>query len=88
MIGTIWECVVLVAVLAVAACWVLAAARPVPAATGDPGLAPHLARLAGRPPAARRGSGDRVATPAGFGETGHQRLHDSGAREGSGFSFT
>lgn len=29
MIGTIWECVVLVAVLAVAACWVLAAARPV-----------------------------------------------------------
>ena len=48
MIGTIWECVVLVAVLAVAACWVLAAARPVPAATGDPGLTPHLARLAGR----------------------------------------
>ena len=38
----------LVAVLAVAACWVLAAARPVPAATGDPGLTPHLARLAGR----------------------------------------
>lgn len=48
MIGTIWECVVLVAVLAVAACWVLAAARPVPAATGDPGLTPQLARLAGR----------------------------------------
>jgi len=44
MIGTIWACVV----LAVAVCWVLATARPLPAATGDPGLAPQLARLAGR----------------------------------------
>jgi CubicO group peptidase (beta-lactamase class C family) len=48
VIGTIWACVVLAAVLAVAACWVLAVARPVPVATGDPGLAPQLARLAGR----------------------------------------
>jgi CubicO group peptidase (beta-lactamase class C family) len=48
VIGTIWACVVLAAVLAVAGCWVLAVARPAPAATGDPGLAPQLARLAGR----------------------------------------
>jgi CubicO group peptidase (beta-lactamase class C family) len=34
--------------LAVAVCWVLALARPAPVATEDPGLAPELARLAGR----------------------------------------
>jgi CubicO group peptidase (beta-lactamase class C family) len=48
MIGAVWACVVLAAVLAVVAGWVLALARPVPLATGDPGLAPALARLAGR----------------------------------------
>jgi CubicO group peptidase (beta-lactamase class C family) len=48
VIGTVWAGLVLVAVLAVASCWILAAARPVPVATGDPELAPQLARLAGR----------------------------------------
>jgi hypothetical protein len=37
--------VVLAAVLVVAACWALAVARPVPVATGDPGLASQLARV-------------------------------------------
>jgi CubicO group peptidase (beta-lactamase class C family) len=48
VIGTIWAYVVLAAVLAGAGCWVLAVARPAPVATGDPVLAPQLARLAGR----------------------------------------
>jgi CubicO group peptidase (beta-lactamase class C family) len=48
VIGMILEYVGLAALLAVAVSWALAAARPVPVATGDPELAPELARLAGR----------------------------------------